>query len=135
MVFSSTMMSKSQEPNITKSKAPIEFYKVNVTKCNQAFSIIFDRLNYSFKVACLFETQYHTVQTNMAFDVDEIFSDVKIGESEDAKAEHIISPVTGFKFNIIMTSDELLKKQLPTEFHHIVGDMNYFKVSYNKNIE
>ena len=129
MVFCSTMTSKSQEPNITKSKAPIEFYQVNVTKCNQAFSIIFDRLNYSFKVACLFETQYHTVQTNMAFDVDEIFSDVKIGESEDAKAWHIISPVTSFKFNIIMTSDELLKKQLPTEFHHILGDMNYFKVS------
>ena len=77
------------------------------TQYNQAFPIIFDHLNYSFKVACLFQTQYHTVQTNLAsFDVDEIVSDVKIGESEDAKLEHIISQVTGFKFNLILTTDE-----------------------------
>ena len=131
MVFSSTMMSKSQEPNITKSKAPIEFYKVNVTKCNQAFSIIFDRLNYSFKVACLFETQYHTVQTNFAsIDVDETVSDVQFGESIDAKEKHLISTITGFRFNLTLTTDEQLKEQLPSKFHHIVRDMNYFKVSY-----
>ena len=106
------------------------------TQCNQVFPIIFDYLNYSFKVACLFETQYHTVQTNFAsIDVDETVSDVQFGESIDAKEKHLISTITGFRFNLTLTTDEQLKEQLPSKFHHIVRDMNHFKISYNKNIE
>jgi len=102
------------------------------TQCDQAFPIIFDYLNYSFKVTCLFETHYHTVQTNLAsFDVDEIVSDVEIGESEDAKKNKLRTTVTGFRFDLILTTDEQLREQLPPEFHHIIGDMNYFKVSHS----
>ena len=67
--------------------------------------------------------------------MDEIVSDIQFGGSIDAKEKHLISTVTGFRFNLTLTSDEKLKQELPQEFHHIVGDMNYFKVNYSKNKE
>ena len=61
----------------------------------------------------------------------EKISKIVPGISVEAKKDGLDNLVSNFHFNLILTTDDKLKKQLPPEFHHALGEMNYFKVSYN----
>ena len=44
------------------------------------------------------------------------------------------APTTSFTFDLVLTTDHQLDEDVPEGFSRVIGDMNYFKVNFRKNV-
>ena len=69
-------------------------------------------------VSCSYETEYNT-------------DDTAIGVSPGAVTNQDVTNHAGaFEFDLVMTLDSTLSVAIPEDFRRVIGDMNYFKVSF-----